>query len=38
MCTKYDGPDWNGSVCILFTKFNNNVWRVALTFDPDLEN
>ena len=25
MCTKFDGPSWNGSVCILFTMFNNNV-------------
>ena len=25
MCTKYDGPSWNGSVCIVFTMFYNNV-------------
>ena len=25
MCTKFDGPSLNGSVCIVFTRFNNNV-------------
>ena len=34
MCTKFDGPNWNGSVCVMFTRFNNNVYCVTLTFDP----
>ena len=34
MCTKFDRPSWNGSVCIVFTMFNNNVLHVTLTFDP----
>ena len=24
-CTKFKGPSLNGSVCIMFTGFNNNV-------------
>ena len=34
MCTKFEDPSLNGSVCIVFTRFNNNVLRVTLTFDP----
>ena len=24
-CTKFEGPSLNGSVCIMVTRFNNNV-------------
>ena len=24
-CTKFEGPSLNGSVCIVFTRFTNNV-------------
>ena len=34
VCTKFDGPSLNGSVCITFTRFYNNVECVTLTFDP----
>ena len=33
MCTKFDGPSWNGSVCIIFTRFNNNVYNVKCDLD-----
>ena len=32
----FDDPSLIGSVYIVFTRFNNNVYRVTLTFD--LEN
>ena len=34
MSCKFDGSSLNGSVCIVFTRFNNNVLRVTLAFDP----
>ena len=36
ICDKFGGPSWNGSVFIVFTRFNNNFKHVTLTHE--LEN
>ena len=34
LCTKFDGPSFNDSVCIVFTRFYYNDLCVTLTSDP----